>query len=83
METGLSNLLLAVDFMEPIVDSVTPESSIFSVKEILDRYNLEYLPVIEQDKTIAGFIERRILNKLISTKILELQRQADALEEAI
>lgn len=83
METGLSNLLLAVDFMEPIVDSVAPESSIFSVKEILDRYNLEYLPVIEQDKTIAGFVERRILNKRISTKILELQRQADALEEAI
>ncbi len=83
MEIGLSDLLLAVDFMEQPVDTITPESTISTVREVFDRYNIEYLPVVNKDNTIAGFIERRILNKLLSTKILELQRQADALEEDI
>lgn len=80
METGLSSLLLAIDVMEEPVASVNPESSLSSVKELLDKYNLEYLPVVTNDNVMKGFIERRILAKLISTKILELQRQADSLE---
>lgn len=81
MEKTLSDLLLAVDVMESSLISVRPESSLFSVKEALDRYNLEYVPVTAEDKTIRGFIERRTLNRSISTKIMELQHRADSLEE--
>jgi len=82
METGLSDLLLAVDLMEPAPVSVRPEASLAHVKESLDRYNLECLPVVGSDQKIKGFIEKRMLNRFISTKILELQRQADSLEKA-
>ncbi|UCC96007.1 MAG: cation:proton antiporter, partial [Candidatus Omnitrophota bacterium] len=77
---GLSELLLAIDFMEPVIASVTVESSASEVKEILARYNLEYLPVVTQGDKIVGFIERRMVYKTISTKMMELQRQSDSLE---
>jgi len=47
----------------------------------LAKHNLEYLPVVIQDDEAGGFIERRMVYKVISTKIMELQRQADSLEK--
>ncbi|MFC1804795.1 cation:proton antiporter [Candidatus Omnitrophota bacterium] len=80
METGLDNLLLAVDVMEPAHASVNPEAPLFSVKEIFDRQGIEYLPVLTKEGRTVGFIERRAFNKSISTKIIELQKKADLLE---
>ncbi len=82
MESSLSDLLLAVDLMEPAVDRVGPDSPLASVKEALERYNIEYLPVVAKDGTIDGFIEQRTLNKLLTTRLMELQRKADSLETA-
>jgi len=80
--TSLSELLLAIDFMEPIADSVKPDSSLTSVKCLFTKYNLEYLPVTKADNAIEGFIERRLLNKFISAKLIDLQRRVDSLEHA-
>ncbi len=80
MAAGLSDLLLAVDLMEPPVKSVAPDSQLATVKDLLGRYNLEYLPVVLKDNKLAGFIEGRVLNRVLSARILELQRQADSLE---
>ena len=81
MATSLSDLLLAVDVMEPAIASVTSKSSISELKGILAKYNLEYLPVVTKEDEVIGFIERRMVYKVISTKIIELQRQADSLEK--
>ena len=81
MATSLSDLLLAVDVMEPAIASVTSKSSISELKGILTKYNLEYLPVVTKGDEVIGFIERRMVYKVISTKIIELQRQADSLEK--
>ena len=81
MATSLSDLLLAVDVMEPVIASVTSKSSVSELKGILAKYNLEYLPVVTQEDEVIGFIERRMVYKVISTKIIELQRQADLLEK--
>ncbi|MFH1767677.1 MAG: cation:proton antiporter [Candidatus Omnitrophota bacterium] len=81
METTLSGFLLAADVMEPVIVSAPPESSLSSVKELLHRHNVEYLPIVTKDTVIAGFIERRVLDKIISTKIIELQSKADFLED--
>jgi len=82
MEKGLSDLLLAVDVMEPAIASVSPESSILELKRTLAKYNLEFLPVVDQQNILCGFVERRMVYKIISTKMMELQRQADSLEDA-
>ena len=81
MVTSLSDLLLAVDVMEPAIASVTSKSSISELKELLAKYNLEYLPVVTQENEVTGFIERRMVYKVISTKIMELQRRTDLLEK--
>jgi Kef-type K+ transport system membrane component KefB len=82
MATGLNDLLLAVDLLEHSAITTTPESQLSSVKELFDRYNLECMPVVGADNSLAGFIERRTMNKWLSTKIIELQHKADALEQA-
>jgi Kef-type K+ transport system membrane component KefB/predicted transcriptional regulator len=79
LESELSSLILANDLMEPVIAKTSAEAPISEVKEILNRYDIEYLPVINENSKIEGFIERKKLNKFISTKIIELQRQADSL----
>jgi len=79
MEAGLVGLILADDLKEPVVATVSEETVLSEAKEVLDKYNLEYLLVVAKDKKVAGFIERRILSKLVSTKVMELQKKADVM----
>ncbi|MFH0935841.1 MAG: cation:proton antiporter [Candidatus Omnitrophota bacterium] len=79
-ETSLSGFFLAYDLMEPVVAKVNPQTPMREVQELLDRHNLECLPVVTyEDNKLAGFIERRNLDKAISTKIIELKKKADSL----
>jgi len=82
MGKGLNELLLAIDFMQPSPASISSDSPLSYAKEILDKYNLEYLPVVNKDNVVVGFIERRRFNRLISTKIMELQRREDYLAKS-
>ncbi len=77
METDLNDLLLAVDVMEPVLATVTIDSPVQSVKESLNRFNLEYIPVTDNENKLIGFIEERMLDRIISTKLMELQREVD------
>jgi len=80
MEESLSHLLLAYDLIEPVIATTTPETPLDEVKELLNIYNLEYLCVVDKENKVVGFIERRDLDRLISTKLIELQKQADSLD---
>ncbi|MBD3272617.1 MAG: CBS domain-containing protein [Elusimicrobia bacterium] len=79
METDMGSFLLAYDLMEPVVATVTETAYVSEAKDLFNRYNLEYLPVVTGDNTIVGLIEERTLNKLISTKMIELQKKAEQL----
>ncbi|NQU18894.1 cation:proton antiporter [bacterium] len=81
LQMDISGLILAHDLMEPVIAKATVEAPISEVNELLDRYNIEYLPIVGQDDKLEGFIERKKLNKFISTKIIELHKQADSLGE--
>jgi len=81
MASGVNDLLLAIDLMEPSVKPIKVGSSISSARKILVRYNSEYLPVVGEDQRLEGFIEKRSMDKWVSTKILELQQKAESLEE--
>ena len=81
MEKGLTDLIVAYDLIEPVVASITCGSSLRDVKKLLAAYNLEYLPVTSKDNKIAGFLERRMLYRTISTKVMELHKKADSLEK--
>ena len=80
LHMDMGGLLLAHDLMEPVITRVAPAATAAEVREILNRYNIEYLPVVDGKEEVVGFIERKNLNKFISTKIIELQKKADSLE---
>jgi Kef-type K+ transport system membrane component KefB len=80
MESSLSHLLLAYDLIEPVIETTTPETPLNEVKELLNKHTLEYVCVVDKKKKVVGFIERRNLDRIISTKLIELQKQADSLE---
>ncbi len=79
LETDIGDLILAHDFMQPTIAKTSPETATLDVMKILNRYNIEYLPVVTGDNLLEGFIERKRINKFISTRILELQRHTDSL----
>lgn len=80
METSLNHFLLADDLMEPVVATTMPDAPMSAVKELLDRNDLECLPVITDENKLVGFIERRELDRLLTRKMVELQKKARSLE---
>ncbi|MFC1709784.1 cation:proton antiporter [Candidatus Omnitrophota bacterium] len=79
LHMDMGGLLLAHDLMESVITRVVPTATTAEAFETLNRYNIEYLPVVDEKEEVAGFIERKNLNKFISTKIIELQKKADSL----
>jgi NhaP-type Na+/H+ or K+/H+ antiporter len=79
MTSGLDTFLLAYDLMEPVIAKVSPDLPMIEVKEILNRYNLEYMPVVSAGNKVLGFLERRQISRKISTKLIELQKQVESL----
>lgn len=79
LEMGMEGLILAHDLMEMPIAVTNSEAPVSEIRETLNRYDIEYLPVVDKDNKIQGLIERKRLNKHIATKIIELQKQVDSL----
>lgn len=77
-EGELGGLVLATDLKEPVVATVSDNTMLSDAEKVLDRYHIEYLPVVTEENEISGFIEKRMLDRIVSTKIMELQKQAEA-----
>jgi len=71
MVSGLDNFLIAFDLMEPVIAVTAPETSVLNAKEILERNNLEFLPVVTEENKVVGSLESRAIQRLISRKITE------------
>ncbi|OGW74738.1 MAG: hypothetical protein A2Z72_08015 [Omnitrophica bacterium RBG_13_46_9] len=79
LETDVGGLILANDLMTPVIATASGDTPMSEVRDIINRYDLEYLPVVDENNKIKGCIERKKLNRFISTKIIELKKQADSL----
>ncbi|MBN1353819.1 MAG: CBS domain-containing protein, partial [Candidatus Omnitrophica bacterium] len=79
LETDVGGLILAHDLMEPVITKISRDRSLSDVKEALNRYNIDYLPVTGGNGILEGFIERKNLSKFVSTKIIELQKRVESL----
>lgn len=75
MERDMGDLILAADLKEPVPATVSEDTMLSEAQKILDTLRLECLAVVTPTNEIAGFIERRTLDKIVSTKIMELQKQ--------
>ncbi len=79
MYADTANLFLADDIMEPVRIKISADASLLEASDLFEKYNLDYLPVVTDELKITGFLERRILNKFISTKIIEAEEKAKSL----
>ncbi|MFH1414349.1 MAG: cation:proton antiporter [Candidatus Omnitrophota bacterium] len=77
-EKELIGLALAADLQEPVVAKINENSMLSEAKNVLNKYNIEYLPVVTEADKVVGFIERRILAKAVSAKMMELQKQVES-----
>ncbi len=75
----LAGILLAHDLMEPVIVATAPETTLSEVKEILGRYGVEYLPVVNKEKVVLGMLESRSMQRQISRRIIEMRKKAEAL----
>lgn len=75
----LAGILLAHDLLEPVIVATAPETTLSEVKEILGRYGVEYLPVVNKEKVVLGMLESRSMQRQISRRIIEMRKKAEAL----
>ncbi len=79
MTTDLGPLVLANDLMDTEFKFASAGAPMTEIKDIFDRYSLDYLPVVDENKNLLGFIEKRGLDRFISTRLIELRKQAESL----
>lgn len=80
MQMDMSALVLACDVMEPVIAKTSKEIPTAEVSEKMSRYDIEFLPVVDNENFLEGVIVRKRLNKFLATKVIELQSQAESLE---
>ena len=80
MISGLDNFLIAVDLMEPVIAVTMSETPMSDAIEILDKNNLEFLPVVTEENIVVGSLESRAIQRLISKRITELRSQPKSFE---
>jgi Kef-type K+ transport system membrane component KefB/predicted transcriptional regulator len=75
LEHELSLYLLAYDIMEPVIVTSSPDEFITDIKSKMEKYDVEYIPVVGPNNEAKGMIERRQIGKVVSKKIMELNEQ--------
>lgn len=79
-QTDLGNFILACDIMEPLTIRIDPRATLLEAKELIDKYNINSLPVIDAKGQVKGLIERRMLTRYISMRLMELGHKTGSLE---
>jgi len=80
MLSGLNEVLLAYDLMEPVIAVTYPDTPMTEARDEMARNHVECVPVVSKDNKLLGFIESRSIQRLISKKIAELERKSMDLE---
>ena len=75
----LDNFLLAHDLMDPVTFSANPDTPLAEINEIMKQNHIDYIPVIKDENKLAGVLELRSIQRLISKRIMELQDNVERL----
>ncbi len=75
----LGHVFVAHDIMDSAGVDISPNVSISEAREIMDKCNLDYLPVVTEGKYVAGVLQRHMLNRFVSTKMIELEQKVASL----
>ncbi|MBN1899342.1 MAG: cation:proton antiporter [Spirochaetes bacterium] len=77
----LNYFMLAHDIMEPVIKVVLPQTPLSEALDIFKRYNLEYLPIVDQHSRVLGLLESKNIKHYINRKMLETEQKAEKLHQ--
>ncbi len=64
----IGNLVIAHDIMEPAISrKISPDSSLLEAEEVIDKYNVDYLPIVNAESVLLGFMEKEAIDKFVSS----------------
>lgn len=77
----LNDWLVALDIMEPIVGTVTPDMLLSDALESIRRLDVEHLPVVASGKhdELLGVLGSRAVHRTLSAEVLSRQQRADSI----
>jgi hypothetical protein len=80
----LNDWLVALDVMEPIVDSTTPDAPLAEALDRAKRLDIEHLPGVasSQQDTFVGLLNCRAVRRSLSAEVLARQQKADNIHSA-
>ena len=80
----LNDWLVALDIMEPVIATVTPEIPLSEAFETTKRLDIEHLPVVASgaDKKFVGVLNCRGVRRSLSAEVLSRQQKADSIHMA-
>ena len=80
MSDSLNDFLLALDIMEPVIETAKMGDSGTTITEKMKKRKVPCLPVVDDNGRFVGMIEERSIEKYISHKVWEMNKRAEALE---
>jgi Kef-type K+ transport system membrane component KefB/CBS domain-containing protein len=76
----VGNLVIAHDIMEPVITKkISPDSSLLEAEEIIDKYNVDYLPIVNIDSVLLGFMEKEAIDKYVSSRLIEAEEKVTSM----
>ncbi len=79
----LNDWLVALDIMEHVIATVTPDMPLSEALEKTKRLDIEYLPVVasDEDKNFVGVLNYRGVHRALSAEVLSRQQKADSIHK--
>lgn len=75
----LNHFMLVHDILEPVPHVVHPQTPLIQAAEWLKNYNVEYLPITDQNDKVLGMLESRNIKNYLTRKMIEFEKKAEAL----
>ena len=84
MTQELNDWLVALDIMEPIITSVTPDMALLEAFEKAKRLGIEHVPVVasREDDSFIGILNCSAVRRSLSAEVLSRQQKADTTHSA-
>ena len=79
----LNDWLVALDIMEPVIATVTPDIALSEAFEKTRRLDIEHLPVVAsaEDNKFVGVLNCRAVRRSLSAEVLSRQQKADSIHK--
>ncbi|MDD5772385.1 MAG: cation:proton antiporter [bacterium] len=70
------NIILAHDIMEPVITrKISINSSLLEAGEIMNKYGIDYLSIVDERSVLLGFVEKRVIESFVSIKLIEIEQK--------